>query len=373
MLREMVVPFLIGQAAVVLMLTGSILYNNAETFVIHQVPAVDVARLVLFFIPFLVHMTMPVAMAVAASLAVSRMLRDSEITVMRASGISLIRIFLPVFILGLAASGVDFVVGEYVVPASMNRFDEVRAELPNHIKHLTPHPGQFIVANDQSFALYVKTMVPRKGFIELHGITVFSSPKITYATEAQPTLVSANEGEYRDGEWMLTNPFIIHYDLSGNGNYVVGNPPKLIYYIPVNPQVFQASFFMSMPMGTMADHSRLTFSQLGAELERYKRQKISDPYSALDYYFKLSVPFSCLVMALCCPPMALHFARGGGFMGTLLSICLVFVYWNTLLLSRILGSPGAEGAAPILSAPVAAWSQNVIFIALGLLVLHRSE
>ena len=64
---------------------------------------------------------------------------------------------------------------------------------------------------------------------------------------------------------------------------------------------------------------------------------------------------------------------GGGFMGTLLSICLVFVYWNTLLLARILGSPGAEGSAPLLAPPVAAWSQNVLFVLLGLIVLRKSE
>jgi lipopolysaccharide export system permease protein len=373
MLREMVVPFLIGQAAIVLMLTGTILYNNAEIFLIHQVPVVDVARLVLFFVPFLVHMTMPVAMAVAASLCVSRMGRDSEITVMRASGISLVRIFTPIFAVGMAVSVADFVFGEYVVPASMDRFDAVCAELPNHIRHLSPHAGQFIVSNDQSFAIYVKTMVPQPDRIELHGITVFNSPKVTYTTEAQPMVLAARDGEYREGRWTFFKPFIIQYSLDGSQKFVTGTPGTVTYFIAVNPQTFQSSFLMSMPMGTMANNSRLTFSKLGEEIRRLKKQKINDPYSVLDYYFKLSVPCSCLVMALCCPPLAHRFARGGGFMGTLLSICLVFLYWNTLLLSRILGSPGPGGSAPLLSAPVAAWSQNVIFIAVGLFVLRRSE
>src|SRR5690348_9173230 len=91
LLREMFVPFLIGQAAIVMMLTGSVLYNNANLFLQFQVPVAYVTRLSLYFIPFLVNMTMPVAMAVAASLAVSRLSRDSEITVMRAAGVSLVR------------------------------------------------------------------------------------------------------------------------------------------------------------------------------------------------------------------------------------------------------------------------------------------
>src|SRR4051812_31326893 len=73
LLREMVVPFLIGQAAIVLMLIGSVLYNNATILLMNRVPLEYVAKLILYFLPFLIHMTMPVAMAVGASLAVSRL------------------------------------------------------------------------------------------------------------------------------------------------------------------------------------------------------------------------------------------------------------------------------------------------------------
>src|SRR5579862_4414943 len=136
LLREMVVPFLIGQAAIVMMLTGSVLYNNANLFLQYQVPVSFVVRLALYFIPFLIHMTMPVAMAVAASLAVSRLSRDSEITVMRASGISLVRIFMPIFVTGLIVSIGDFYFGEYAVPVSMEKFNFVLASMPTHMAHL---------------------------------------------------------------------------------------------------------------------------------------------------------------------------------------------------------------------------------------------
>ena len=116
MLKEMVVPFLIGLAGVVMMLTGSVLYNNADTFLQNKVPVEYIVRLAMYFVPFLINMTMPVGMAMAASLAVSRMARDSEITVLRAAGASLIRIFMPIFVAGLLVSIADFYWGEYIVP-----------------------------------------------------------------------------------------------------------------------------------------------------------------------------------------------------------------------------------------------------------------
>src|SRR5947199_7219490 len=133
LLREMIVPFLIGQAAIVLMLIGSVLYNNATVLLMNQVPLVYVAKLILYFLPFLIHMTMPVAMAVGASLAVSRLGRDSEITVMRASGASLVRIFMPFFLTGLVVSVGDFFFGELVVRLSVQRLEAVLAQIPNHL------------------------------------------------------------------------------------------------------------------------------------------------------------------------------------------------------------------------------------------------
>ena len=368
----MVVPFLIGQAAIVLMLIGSVLYNNATVLLMNQVPLVYVAKLILYFLPFLIHMTMPVAMAVGASLAVSRLGRDSEITVMRASGASLIRIFMPLFVVGLLVSVGDFFFGELVVPLSVQRLEAVLAEIPNHLPKLQPLAGDWIVSNDKSYVIYVKTMIPRRQFIELHGIMIVSGPKAIYSGESAPLMCSAEDGRYQDGHWILEHPAAFSYTTDGKKVSMM-SPRTMDFFVTVDPQAFQSGFLLQLPMWTMARSSNRTFWQLGAEIKRNEKQHINDILTVLDYHFKMSIPFSCLVMALCCPPLSLRFARGGGFMGTLLSICLVFVYWNTMLLGRILGTPGPDAAAPFLSPVIAAWTQNIIFMLLGLYVLRKSE
>jgi lipopolysaccharide export system permease protein len=372
MLKEMFVPFLIGLAGIVMMLTGSVLYNNADIFLQNHVPVTFIVRLALYFVPFLINMTMPVGMAVAASLAVSRMARDSEITVLRASGASLVRIFMPIFVCGVFVSVADFYWGEYVVPASILRYMAVSDELPAHIKDITPPPGQYIVAPDSSYVIGVRNMIKQPGYIDLRGVSVVSGMKSMYGMDAQPFILSADKGRYLNGKWTLDSAQMYTYSLKDPDAWSRGTAQRITKYISVDPASFAANFQLNMPMGKMAGKSMQTFAQLGEELKSNKRLGIRDYSSELDYHFKMSVPFSCLVMALCCPPMALRFAKGGGFMGTLLSICLVFVYWNTLLLARMLGTPPA-GGVPLLQPNVAAWSQNVLFVLLGLFVLRKSE
>ena len=372
LLREMVVPFLIGQAAIVLMLVGSVLYNNATVLLMNQVPLVYVGKLILYFLPFLIHMTMPVAMAVGVSLAVSRLGRDSEITVMRASGASLVRIFMPFFLVGTIVSVGDFYFGELIVPLSVQRLEAVLAEIPNHLPKLQPLAGEWIVSNDKSYVIYVKTMIPQRGYIELHGVMIVSGPKAIYSGESAPLMCSADNGRYQDGHWILDHPAAFSYTTDGKKVSQMA-PRTMDFYVTVDPQAFQSGFLLQLPMWTMARSSSRTFWQLGDEIKRNQKQHINDVLTVLDYNFKMSIPFSCLVMALCCPPLSLRFARGGGFMGVLLSICLVFVYWNTMLLARILGTPGPDAAAPLLSPAIAAWTQNILFVLIGLYVLRKSE
>lgn len=372
MLREMFVPFLIGLAGIVMMLTGSVLYNNADTFLQNAIPISYMVRVALFFVPFLVNMTMPVGMAVAASLAVSRMARDSEITVLRASGASLTRIFMPIFVAGFLVSVADFYWGEIVVPASITRYQAVIDELPTQIKQLTPPSGEYIVAPDSSYVIGVRSMTQQRGYIELRGVSIVSGMQSMYAQDKQPFVMSADRGRYTQGKWTLDDAIVYSYSIKNPGEWTRITARHVTKYINVDPGSFSSTFLLQMPMGKMAGSSTKTFRQLGEDLKTDRRIGNRNYSAELDYQFKLSVPFSCLVMALCCPPMALRFAKGGGFMGTLLSICLVFVYWNTLLLARMLGTP-APGGQPLLQPIVAAWSQNILFVVVGLIVLKKSE
>ena len=88
---------------------------------------------------------------------------------------------------------------------------------------------------------------------------------------------------------------------------------------------------------------------------------------AFNYYAKLGLPFLCLAFALCAPPLALRFARAGAYMGIFLSIIMVWVAWNMLLLTKILGITGKMPPS------LAAWSPALLFAVVGVYLLWRAE
>lgn len=114
--REMLTPLGIGICAILLMLIGNLLFNYAPWFFNYGVPVVAVAQMVLYYTPYLLVLSLPVGAAVGTALTVNRLTRDSEITILRMTGVSLRRIFAPMTLIGILLSVVNFALNEYLVP-----------------------------------------------------------------------------------------------------------------------------------------------------------------------------------------------------------------------------------------------------------------
>src|SRR5579871_4299959 len=212
LIREMFIPFLIGQGAVVLMLTGTVLYNNADAFLNNEIPAPAVAKIAFYFMPYLVNLTMPVAMAIAASLTVSRLARDTEITVMRAAGISLKRIFLPIFVVGIVVSVGDFYFGERVVPWANQQFELTMTNL-SFTKGFRPQAGQVVQSPDQRFTAYIGSMELDRRTESARLFNVMILEGGLYGVP--PRVILADSADYKDGIWTLHKAKIYFYEHGG--------------------------------------------------------------------------------------------------------------------------------------------------------------
>ena len=121
------------------------------------------------------------------------------------------------------------------------------------------------------------------------------------------------------------------------------------------------------PTGFAGQPEQYTMADLARQIDVLTRTGQDATELEVAYQFKVALPFLCLAFALCAPPLSLRFARTGSFVGVFLSIVMVFVAWNTLLLTKALGLAGK--LPPFL----AAWTPDMLFAALGFYFLWRSE
>jgi lipopolysaccharide export system permease protein len=358
---ELILPFLIGTLAVLMMLVGNTLFGLLNRFLSERWPVGMVARLLLLNVPTVLVLTLPVATALAASLAVNRMARDNEITVMRGAGMPLGRAFAPILVFGALVSLADLYVADRVVPWAWKEQQDLTSVLYNLPKDPVA-AGQTIRVDD--FVITFNTAQKLNDQrIRLNRVVVVEN-KNRYAGQDDGQygqVYTAATAEYERGYWYMKDVVRHQYDASGM-TYFDSRIPEMTLRLTID---FNSVY--RPPSGSESD--KISFADLtrqASEARRQGRWKDAREYE-VNRWFKLSLPMMCLVFALCAPPLALRFSRAGAFTGVLLSIVVVFVAWNTLLFMK---AAGLGGWVPPL---FAAWSTNVLFTVLGVWMLRSQE
>lgn len=351
LVREMIVPFLIGTVAVVLMFQINTYMAIAKTLNMDNVPFKAVLQVILYQTPGYLKMTLPVGTSMAAALAMTRLARESELTAMRAAGVKILRVVLPVALFGLAVAGLNFWLVERVVPPATKKAD--------------------LIATEAGILGFSKSTFKTNALLELGHFTasfgaVQRTPddklKITDVIlfdRSAPGTVSITQAEtaiYDRGIWTLANAYAWEF----KGQEVTSLRPLGDFTIN-DPVVIDSVFHNDMP-------EESTLSELHAQIASLHRLRQDAKNLEVEYQTRFSVPVACMVFAIVSPVFAVFFARSGGFVGVLVSFVTVLLYYNAFVVStQILGK------VDVVPAWLAAWAPNIIFGALGLIAIRRLE
>ena len=359
LLGEMVLPFVGGILLIVVMLVGNTLFPLIEDIVKTGIPPLVVARLIVFNLPILVPLTLPPGVALSSAWAINRLARDSEITAIRMAGISLRRLFLPIILVGMVASAASFFVGDRVVPPAWREFQKTQGQLFAYALQASPTVAANKVFTFQDYAFHIREIRKdpsgRADKLQLFGLVIFQNP---VGPNGLATVITAQSADYNHDVWTLYGAHVVTFGTDGFVSAEMGTRTlKLPLQVPLE----------SLSAGGVTTPDQFSMAELGNQMAALERTGQDTTAAAYNYYRKLGLPFLCLGFALCAPPLALRFARAGAYTGIFLSIVMVFVAWNTLLLTQILGYAGKM--PPLL----AAWSPALLFTSLGVYFLWQME
>lgn len=350
-LKEMIAPTLAGMLVVIVLMLGNFLfYHIRELF--HRAGFGDVIQLLLLTIPSAAWMILPSGALFGCALAVTRLAHDSEFTMMRMAGVSVRRIFLPIFIFGILMSGLHYLVQERVAPWA-------ETETKKAMNRIFRSPGVTPVEanvffNSGNYWFYVQN-VERKGHKAiLRNVMVYElQPGNDF-----PILTTADTAEQDGNVWILKNGTTRKMGKDGFSQY--------------EARFKEAKLDLRQSFANLWEVQKTTEEMTASELaQRLKVFGSSDSQAANDwrtnYHFKLSIPLSCFLIMLCVAPLCLKYGRSGGFTGVLIGILVLALYWNIIVFGKLLGT------ASILPPAVAGWSEVAVFLVLGTILMWRAE
>jgi len=149
-------------------------------------------------IPVYIYDLFPSAALLGSLLGLGMLANNSELTVMRATGISTVRIIVSILKIGVILTVLIIIIGEFIAPQTGQYANNMRATAQSE------HERQRIVfltrygfwSRDQSDFINIRTIYPDGGF---GGVTLYEfdiEHKLTSITRAKHAF-------YEDGQWLL--------------------------------------------------------------------------------------------------------------------------------------------------------------------------
>jgi LPS export ABC transporter permease LptG/LPS export ABC transporter permease LptF len=298
-----------------------------------------------YMTPQYVYYVLPLSVLLAALVTIALLTKNSELIVMKACGISLYRVALPMLLCAVVVGGILFSLDQTILGAA-----NYRAQFLLHLMKGAP-AETFNAAKRHWTAgmdgdIYHYTVF-NPGTRQLAGLEVFEFADNmtrlkarTYAERAD--YMGAHEGVLPDF-WKLLHGWTREFDSNGAPNFTA--------FDTTTKPFESASYFGS----EQVDPQFMTYTQLRHYIGQLQTGGFDVLEQQVALWRKISFPFVTLIMTLLAVPFAVTVGRGGAMAGIGVGIGLAITYWTAISIFAALGSGG------LIAPALAAWAPNMLF------------
>jgi LPS export ABC transporter permease LptF/LPS export ABC transporter permease LptG len=349
----------------VLLLVSFVLMTHVYTFfellsdiVKNHITMLRVFTYLFFLTPELVFQLAPIAVLVAVLITFGILTKHNEITAMKASGVSLYRLAVPVLALSLLMSGGLFAFAHYYVPGANRKQDAIRKEIKGKPVQTYLHPDRHWVfdpgSNNDPRVFYFKYLDPAQKL--MLGPQVFELDPVNFRVQKH---ISAEKARWEPalGTWIFENGWS-RQDPGGRHEKFSNFAGQAATFqeIGEHPEYF---------LQEVLQDQQMNFQQLAAYIRDLQRSGIDTITLQVSFYRKFALPLFALVMALISVPFAFLAGNRGAMTGVGVSFGIAIAYWAIGKLFEQLGDVN------LLPAVIAAWSPDVLFAMAGMYFFTR--
>jgi lipopolysaccharide export system permease protein len=356
-LKEISLPFFMILSVLTFALLMGRILQLMDLMINKGVGLMDIARLVSYLIPSFLIFTIPVSLLIAILIGLGRLSSDNEITIFKASGISIYHLMKPVLFASLLAFIMTAATSLSLVPqgnqATKNLLFNIAQKKASigikekvfnddftgillYADHI-PVDGYFmegVIVSDNRIGEEPSTIIARRAYL----VSDEKSMTITLRLENGSThMVSENYKNYRKMDFS-------YYDINLNIEPPLAETGKARTRKPSEMDVFE---LIDRIKNTTA--GELSYRQIAIELNK-----------------KMTIPISCIVFGILGIPLGIKPTRAVKSRGFVVGILTVLVYY----LAQITGDALVETGrlAPI----VGTWAPIVFFSILSVYLLIRT-
>ncbi len=326
------------------------LFDNFSEFLEDGIRPLEILTYYSLILPPVMVIILPVCLLLSMLYSLSRLTRHSEITAMRAGGISIYRIVLPFIGIGILSTLLVGFINEKVAPDSAFRAEQFLEYQSQGRMEDIYYASNIALKNDDHVWMIQKFDTRDQSMYNVE----FSYPD----PEGGEVKIQAEKALWLDGRWWFMDVTVQHYNKIGD----LAGAPEMILQKEMRELKETPETFMS----EIKDPQYLSSREMLGFLR--SKKEISDSTRArlqVDLHSRIATPLICLVVTLIGIPVGAHGGRKGAFAGIMIAMTLFFSFYILQLVAQGLGKQ------EWIPAWLGGWLPIILFGAASPFLLHR--
>lgn len=347
-IREYLKIFSLSLTSLILIYVVILFFQKVDLIIKHQAPFYLIFEYLLYKIPEVTFQwTLPYAILVSTLLTLGTLSRHSEVTAMKAGGISLYRITFPLLFLSLIVSLFSFWGNEYLVPFTNQKTRHLLSVRVRKEQSSSSFKNYKIWYHSDHRIFNIQLLDPEKKILK--GFTLYQFDSQFRCTQR----IDAREVKWVNGNWRFYEGAV--RDFGETGTIQMTPFKKMDFFLPENWDSFQ----------TIERQSReMSYTDLRTYIQKIQSSGYDATRYLVDLYSKYSYPLLNFIMVLIGIPFALKTSRSGGVALSIgISIMIGFAYGVTFYIFLSFGKSG------VLSPALSSWIPTLLFGLAGIFTL----
>ena len=310
----------------------------------------DVMQLLLFFTPQFVYFIIPIAALLSVLVTFGLLSRSSELTVMKACGVSLYRAAASVILLALLLSAALFSIEQRILASANRRAEILDSRIRNRPpRTFSPMNRRWVLGRDGAIYHYGYFDPDRQ---QLTGLTIYETDQDAWKLRAQTFVRRAS---FADGVWRGDSGWRHDFTHHPPASTPLARGPL--------PHLEAPDYFATeQPLTEL-----MTVPELREFIKDLSASGLNAVPAAVELQRKLAFPFVTVIMTLLAVPFGVTTGRRGTLYGIGLGIILALSYW---IVSSAFIAIGRSGVLPPF---LAGWAPNILALGIAGYLLLRAR
>ena len=331
------------------------LIENLDRFMDNKVPAQIVIKYYIYTLPYFTSIGLPMAVLISTVFSLGGVVKRNEWTAIKASGVSLYRVALPLIVCGIVLSGISFMLDNKLVAyGNEKRFEIDRDYVKRKSRHKLKNVLKdiFLQKKSSTHISLSKYFIQKEIGYDFSMVNL-GELKIKKRIDAKKIIWKSDSLK-----WIVSDYSIRDFNQNGLETKVVIGLSDTLVNLDIVPDDIERQ---------ARKPDELDYYRLTERIKQLKANGVDTIKWEVTRFIKISFAFTNLIVILCGIPLVVIKEKNSLSFGAGASVFVIFGYYALIKFGQSLGFKG------IIEPLASAWLGNITFFITSLILFWKSK